>query len=230
MFQKLVKVLLTCPLFQDIKEEQLNIMLECLKPKICNYKKDQFITFEGEKFDGIGIVISGNSAITKETMAGNRIIISIIEPGSIFGEIVAFSKKDVWPATLVALKDCKVMFLPSEKIVGECENLCSCHRTLIMNMLKIISDKALVLNRKVDYLALKSIREKISTYLLEQYKKTGSQTFTLQLNRNELADFLNVSRPPLSREMCKMRDEGIIDFDRSTIQILDLDKLRDFVG
>ena len=94
-------------------------------------------------------------------------------------------------------------------------------------MLKIISEKALMLNRKVEYLALISVRQKIATYLLEQYKITKSKTFLLPLNRQELAEFLNVSRPSLSREMCRMRDEGIIDFHMSTIKILDLDVLKE---
>jgi CRP-like cAMP-binding protein len=93
-------------------------------------------------------------------------------------------------------------------------------------MLGIISEKALMLNRKVEYLAIKSMRAKISTFLLEQYKKTGKTTFMIPLNRNELADFLNVSRPSMSREMCRMKEEGIIDFHRASIRIINPDALK----
>ncbi|HEY8349361.1 MAG TPA: helix-turn-helix domain-containing protein, partial [Clostridia bacterium] len=62
--------------------------------------------------------------------------------------------------------------------------------------------------------------------LLEQYKKSGKTTFMLAMNRNELADFLNVARPSLSREMCRMRDEGMIDFHRSSVQIRDMEALK----
>ena len=93
-------------------------------------------------------------------------------------------------------------------------------------MLRIISEKALLLNRKVEYLAIKSLRGKICTYLLEQHQRTGMTTFMLPLKRCELADLLNVSRPSLSREMCKMRDEGIIDFHRSSIRIKNMEALK----
>jgi CRP-like cAMP-binding protein len=86
----------------------------------------------------------------------------------------------------------------------------------------IVSERAIALSRKVEYLSIKSIRGKISTYLLEQYKKAGKAIFMLPMNRNEMADFLNVSRPSLSREMCKMRDEGIIDFHRASILVKDV--------
>ena len=95
-----------------------------------------------------------------------------------------------------------------------------------MNMLNIISNKALILNRKVEYLSIRSIRGKIIHYLLEQYKHKGKNNFTLPLNRTELADFLNIPRPSLSREMCRMRDEGLIDFHRSSIKINNVENLK----
>jgi Mn-dependent DtxR family transcriptional regulator len=70
------------------------------------------------------------------------------------------------------------------------------------------------------------MRGKISTYLLEQYKRTGKATFIIPLRRNELADFLNVSRPSLSREMSRLMEEGIIDYHRASIKIKDLDSLK----
>jgi CRP-like cAMP-binding protein len=70
------------------------------------------------------------------------------------------------------------------------------------------------------------MRGRIAIFFLEQYKKTGQSTFMLSMNRNELADFLNVSRPSLSREMSKMRDEGLIDFHRSSIRLKDIGALK----
>lgn len=89
------------------------------------------------------------------------------------------------------------MFIHPEKMLGFCDKVCDSHRTLIENITKIISQKALILNEKVDYLTIKSMKAKVAKYLLEQYKKTGSLTFTLPLNREALADFLNVSRPSM---------------------------------
>jgi CRP-like cAMP-binding protein len=105
------------------------------------------------------------------------------EPGDMFGEMAAFSSIHSWPATIYSQDKCTVIFLPPHKIVGECEKTCSSHRMLIMNMLRIISEKALMLNRKVDYLVIKSMRAKISTFILEQHKKSGNTTFDDALNK-----------------------------------------------
>lgn len=225
MYEKWLDSISKSSIFHNLDPKELSIMLECLKPKVCNYKKNEIITMEGEHFEGIGVILKGSAAVTKENISGNRIIMQILEPSGMFGEIAAFSTKRIWPATVIAQDNCAVMFLPPEKITSECEKLCFSHKILINNMLRIVSEKALMLNKKVEYLAIRSIRGKISSFLLDQYKTAGSRTFMMPMKRNELADYLCITRPSLSREMCRMRDEGIIEFHRSSVRIKDIDGL-----
>mgnify|MGYP000928876505 CR=1 FL=1 len=221
MKQKHMDALEKCALFKNIDRQQLELMIKCINPRIISYKKNEYITIMGDKFTGVGIVLDGEVMLAKENIEGNRIIIDVVEPAEIFGEMVAFAQEKVWPVTAIAQSQSVVMFVPPDKIVGECPKLCVSHRLLIINLLTVLSNKAINLNRKVEYLAMKSLRAKLSRFLLEQYKKAGKPMFVMPLNRNELSDFLNVSRPSLSREMCRMRDEGIIDFHRSSIRIKD---------
>jgi CRP-like cAMP-binding protein len=127
------------------------------------------------------------------------------------------------------MQNSTVLFLSSDRIVGTCSTVCPRHTMVIRNMLRIISARALFLNKKVEYLTIKSMRGKISTYFLEQYQKTGKMIFLLPMKRNELAEFLNVSRPSMSREMCRMRDEKIIDFNMASIKIINLEALKNSV-
>lgn len=217
-------------LFKGIPLENINMMLECMRPRYSFYDKNEYITSFGDDFDSIGVMISGEAIVIRENAAGNRTVMAVLKEGDIFGEVLAFSEQTTWPASVQAQDNCEVLFLPKYKIIGECNNICSWHRTLIQNFLKIISERAIMLNKKVEYLTIKSMRGKISTYLLEQYKKVGSNSFVLPLNRNELADFFNVSRPSMSREMCKMRDEGIIDFYLNAFKILDVEALKIMSG
>jgi len=226
MLKETDKELRKSTLFRGINDEELSYLLNCLNPKIIEYKKNDYIAIAGDRFDSIGILLKGEASIIKENASGSLTIVDILKPGDLFGEVLVFSDQSFWHSTIQALKDCRVMFLTREKILGECKNVCSWHKMLIQNMLRIISEKALILNRKVEYLTMGSIRGKVSRYLLEQFRKTGKTTFTLPMNRKELADFLNVSRPSLSREMARMRDEGIIDFHMSTVKIVDLEKLK----
>lgn len=204
----------------------MNTVFDCLKPKVSSYGKNEWVTIAGEKFTALGVVLAGEVVVSKENAAGKRIIVAVNSHGEIFGEMAAFSGEGVWPVTVAAREASTVMFLSAGKIVENCERSCLSHRQLITNMLKIVSGEAFMLNRKLEYMMIKSIRGKISVFLLEQYKRIGQATFMLPLKRNELADFLNVSRPSLSREMCRLRDEGVIDFYKNSIKIKDLDTLK----
>lgn len=154
----------------------------------------------------------------------------LLEPGALCGAEVVFTKEPVWPNSVVAQKASKVLFVSRQKILGQCYKVCLRHRLIIENMLRIVSEKAMLLNKKVEYLTIKSMRGRIAAFLLDHYRKTGRTIFTLPLNRNEMAEFLNVSRPSMSREMGRMKEEGIIDFHLSTILIKDLDALKKVAG
>lgn len=226
MYEKWIGSLMKVDLFKNFKIDELDKMLMCIQPNISYFKKKECVTMAENDFNGIGIVVEGEVIVTKENAAGNRVIMAKLSEGDIFGEMMAFSDCNKWTATVIASTDCTVIFLPPDKIIGNCANMCTGHTQLIRNMLSLVSKKALGLNRKVEYLVIKSIRRKISLYLLEQYYKIGKPTFMIPLKRNELAEFLNVSRPSLSRELIKMKDEGIIDFYRSSFKIIDLEALK----
>lgn len=227
MFEKYLEILSKVSLFKGINELHIIPMLNCLDPRVYTYAKNDLIKTAGEKFESIGVVLEGTASVSKENAAGNRVIMTLLQPSELFGEIVAFSKHSQWPATVQAQTECTVLFLPREKIIGQCKNMCPWHKIMIENMLKILSEKALLLNKKVEYLTIKSIQGKLSAFLLDQYAKTGKNSFMLTMNRNELADFLSISRPSMSREMCKLRDNGIIDFHLNAIKILNLNALKE---
>jgi CRP-like cAMP-binding protein len=226
MLQKWLLSLRSCAIFRDISDSELQTMLECLKPLVSRYAAAETVALAGAPFTGLGIVLSGEVAVTKENAAGNRVIIAIFGPGELFGEIIAFAGDGRWPVTVVAQSDSEVMFLPPERIVGSCPRQCQSHHTLIMNMLRVFAGRALILNQKLEYLTMKSVRQKVSAYLWELHHKTGQTTFMLPLGRDDLADFLNLTRPSLSRELSRMRDDGVIDFHRASVKIKDLRRLQ----
>lgn len=85
-----------------------------------------------------------------------------------------------------------------------------------------------MLNRKVNYLMIKSLRSRICALLLEYHQKEGRDIFTLPMNRNGMADFLNVSRPSMSRELRRLQEEGVIEYHLATFRILDSSALKKF--
>lgn len=228
MIEEYIDIIKESPLFYSLKTDEIITMLNCLSPKVNSYSKNQCIVNAGETIDRFGIVLDGEVVILKENADGNRVIMSVVKKGDMFGEMLVLSSNKIWPVTVRVQSSCKVLFLTGSDLIARCGNNCTWHISMLRNFMKIISDKSLMLNKKVEYLSIKSIRGKICTYLFEQYQKSGNINITLPLKRNELADFLNMSRPSMSREMCQMRDEGIIDFYLSTFKIKDIEALKSY--
>ena len=226
-----IEVLKQCDLFADVVDGDIENVVMCFNPTIKTYKKNEFVKMADDNLTEIGIVLEGVVSITKENLAGHRSVIAMLDQGHMFGEIAVFSGKETWPATVTATKaPCVIMFISAEKLVTNCQNRCVFHTSLIHNMLKILSQSAIRLNKKIEYMSMKSIRTKLSTYILEQsFKNKNANMFIMPLNRNELADFLNVTRPSLSREMAKMKDEGLIDYFRDTMSIVNAEELKNYI-
>lgn len=227
MYEEYKNDLLNTVIFENIDENELFSVLNCLKPRVEKFDKDKIIVIENDEYEGLGIILEGEVLVTKENELGERHVISKLIKGKNFGEMIAFSNLKKWPATVIANTDCVIMFMTPETIITNCCNLCSGHNQLMKNFLKIVSNKALFLNRKMEYLSIKSMRGKLAKYIMEVHKKHQKMMFELSLNRNELADFLNVSRPSMSRELARMKDEGMIDYHKSSFKILDMDKLKE---
>lgn len=225
MYKKWIKQLNRNPLFHNMTDEDLLRMLYCIKPEIRNFENKDVITLEGESLQNIGIVLDGEVLVGKENDAGERVILEKIEQSGMFGEIGAFTTKR-WPATVIAKGKATILFFPANRINQVCGEACSGHLVMIENMMIIIANKAMKMNRKMEILTMKGIRKKICHYLLQEQKKAGRNTFYIPLKRVELAEYIDVTRPSLSRELGRMQDEGILKFERNYFEILDEEKLK----
>jgi CRP-like cAMP-binding protein len=156
--------------------------------------------------------------------SGKLLTFAQLKPVETFGEAILFSKMNKFPATIGAIKDSKIMFLKKENLIN-C--LTNCHK-FMENFLELLSNKLLILNKKVKMLSLESIRKKIENFLMEEYKKQGSNIIKVSLSRKEMAEHMGIQRPSLSRELIKMRKEGIIEFDKKVIIIKDIGALSKF--
>ena len=94
------------------------------------------------------------------------------------------------------------------------------HHRLIGNMVRIIANKNRDLMRKVEVVSKRTIREKVLTYLSIQAQIQGVRYFEIPLGRVELAEYLCVDRSALTRELAKMKEDGLIDYDRNSFRML----------
>lgn len=127
-------------------------------------------------------------------------------------------------------QDGRVVYLSGDFFLSPCDRDCGRreeHQEIVRNMLRLLSDRTLQLNKKILYLSAPDLKTKIAMYLCELMDACGSVTFTMPLNRDRLAEFFAVARPSLSRELVGLKNAGLIDFHRSQVTVLDEGKLRE---
>ncbi|MDD6057875.1 MAG: Crp/Fnr family transcriptional regulator [Clostridiales bacterium] len=218
-------ILKNCTLFSEVKPEELPHLLTCIDAHTKCLPANAYLWFAGDAVNMVGIVLSGSLELIKENPAGVKHILDFIGPGQLFGEGIVCTKLRVSPVTVRAREKSQVLFLPFEKIIRTCGHSCAFHHQLIRNMMMLLGEKNRILNYKIELLALKGMREKLASYLLYESQKRNSLSFTIVPNRNELAEYLNVSRASMCRELGRMKELGLIDYYQNSFKIISKDKL-----
>ena len=206
-------------LFSGLGREELKSALECLEIADREYRKDSVIMRVGESPDRIGAVLSGSICIVINDFWGNRTIVDKMGAGRIFAETVSFSGIKTLPFSVVAAEKTRIVYLSGRKLVSPCSKNCAVHGKIIRNMLTALADKNLLLARKIEDLSKRTTREKILSFLSSQSAEFNSDSFSIALNRQELADYLAVDRSALSTALGKLRDEGYISFNKNSFHL-----------
>ncbi len=204
-------------LFAGIRPEDMDGMLGCIGHYVRDYEKGAVITFEAEIIHHVGVVLKGSVDMVKEDLWGNRTMLVRSPVGEVFGETFACGEEASSLVTFVAAEDTRVLFLSFCRVMHTCSHACVFHQHLVENMVRVIAAKNRELMRKVEVVSKKTLREKILAYLSAY---GGSGSFTIPLGRVEWAEYLCADRSALTRELAKMKEEGIIDYQKNTFQIL----------
>ena len=203
------------PLFTGITEEELSKMLVCFGGTIKNYESGDMIIRQGDIVSKIYMILEGSVYIEKDSYWGRRIIVQKLnELNNIALGLVA-SKNIESTVSAVCSKNAIILSLNFNKCSTMCTNACNHHVALIQNMFKILSKENIELLEKIENISQKSIRDKLLTYLSNESIKNKSSNFEINFNRQELADYLNIDRSAMSFEMSKLKNEGLIDFEKN---------------
>ena len=215
-------------IFEGLSPSQVEEILPCIVAAIRTYGSEECVIDKGDDVRDLGVVLDGALSLCEETSDGHRTTVANIEKNQLFGEAVVFATKSRLSHRVVADEKSQVLYLSGDFFLSPCGKDCSsrdAHQEIMKNMLRLLSDKAVLLNKKIAYLTAPDLKTKIAMYLCELYELSQSETFFMPLNRDRLAEFFAVARPSLSREFVNLKNMGIIDFFRSSVKILDVPAL-----
>ena len=206
--EKYLPVIADSHLFRGIPKEQLVSLLQELGAAEREYGKNQYIFHAGEATQQMGLILSGGVQIIREDVWGNRDLMAQMGPGELFAEVYACLPGRKMGVSVIAAPAAQVLFLTAERILS------SGAEPLKRRLTLILAEKNLRMSEKLTHVTQRSIRGKLLSYLSVQAQMQGGPDFTIPFDRQQLADYLAVDRSALSAVLCKMQDEGLLEFDR----------------
>ena len=218
--EKYTDVLKNTKLFAGVGEEEIGTMLDCLGAALRQYKKDDYVYRAGEYVRSLTVLVEGCLHIQKDDYWGNRAILGDVAVGEMFGEAYVSPESGALLNDVVAVEDSAVLFFDIQRILTVCPSACKFHSLVIKNLFFEISEKNRKLVAKLGHISNRTTREKLLSYLSDEAKRNKSSAFSIPFNRQQLADFLSVDRSAMSNELCKMRDEGLIEFNKNRFVLL----------
>ena len=201
--------LFNCKLFK-------NTRIDISEIEVKTFPNNYTIELEGETSQYLGVLLEGRIHVKTYSLGGKDFTINTINPGMIYGDILIFgSKTRSFPGNLVTKGFTKVAIIPNKDI----KNYLIHDRDFLYNFLEILSDKVYEFNANSKMLSQDSVRDKILFYLYQQKRIQMNNKIQLNMTKEELANQLFMQRPSLSRELIKMKNEGLITYDRWTITL-----------
>ena len=195
-------------LFQGLSKDERDAALLALNVTERVYQKGELIFSAGDTVDRMGLVISGGVTIESSDLWGNRTILSHIAPGQFFAETYALLNDEPMLVDVCVNEESRILFLRLDTLqTAE-------HWTvkITRNLLTISARKNLTLSLRSFHTAPKTVRERVTAYLNTEALRQRSRTFRIPYDRQQLANYLNLDRTALSKELGRMRNDGLIEF------------------
>lgn len=214
----------TTVLFRGMSTAETNDALNALSAREKSYRKGDVLLLAGDTTDEMGLVLEGSVTVESNDIWGNRTILSLVEPGGFFAETYAYLSNEPLLVDVTANENCRILFLRIGSVQNlSAEDTSSWQKKLISNLLTISFHKNLILSGRSFHTAPKTVRGRLMSYLNSVSLKQGSTEFDIPYNRQQLADYLNVERTALSKELSKMQKDGILITKKNHFKLLTSD-------
>ena len=209
-------------LFQGCSPAETGKLLHGLKTFTKKYKKGAPVYLAGTPVTDVGIVLYGTVQIENNDLWGNKNIISLAHAGEVFAEAYACVPGEPMMVDVIAMEEAEILFLNVPELFRLAAAGKGEYSHLIHNMTMISARKNLLLSRRILHTSSKKIRDRLLSYLSYQAGLQKSRYIDIPLNRQQLADYLSLDRSALSKELGKMKKEGLLDYHKNSFVLKDI--------
>ena len=207
-------------LFRGLTDSEIAEALQVLEAHEKRYEKGETLLTAGSVTERMGLVLEGSVTIESNDAWGNRTIISHVGCGQVFAETYALLENEHMLVDVTASENCRILFLRNGRIQSLQNSQNPWALKYITNLLTISMNKNLILSGRSFHTAPKTIRGRVMAYLNSVSLQRHSREFDIPFDRQQLADYLNLERSALSKELGKMQKDGLISCRKNHFIIL----------
>ena len=209
-----------CRLLKDLSDEEFERICECMHVRELRLRNRQMFIAESDPCASIGIVVTGAVRLTRQRIDGGRNVLETIPPNGVFGATYVFRDVSTMGIGMSAVGDTTVLLFEVANITQPCHKVCSAHIKFVRNLLTVMSQTTFALKQKLRILSQRTIRARLMLFLNICAKRSKSNEFDIQFDRQALADYLCVDRSALSAELSKLRGEGLVECAKNHFKLL----------
>lgn len=205
------------PLFAGSNDDGYAAALAALCHRRRVYAKGEYVKRADETMDFFGIVEDGLVQVYYENPDGTRAMMANVEPGESFGESIAYLGQEPLPVTVVAAADTTLsLFSPAALRSPSTPEIAALAERFTAHLAR----RTLAMNDRIQILSKPSLRQKLLAYFARCSHRAHGKTFRVPFDRESFAAYLGCDRSALSRELSRMKQEGLIDYFKNDFRLL----------
>ncbi|MFA6730882.1 MAG: Crp/Fnr family transcriptional regulator [Eubacteriales bacterium] len=203
-------------LLNKLSKEEVNVGFSDGSFNINTFGRNNIIHFSGDVCRKLEIILSGQVSVERIDESGNLMTIAEFYDSEILGGNLLFSKTPYYPMTITAKQPTIVLAIDKKRLL----RLLGTNHIFLESYMEFVADHTTIIGNRIRLYVGKSIRECVMAYLNYERQKQGSNRILLPITKKALAEQIGVSRTSLSRELAKMKNDGLILYDSKTIELL----------
>jgi cAMP-binding proteins - catabolite gene activator and regulatory subunit of cAMP-dependent protein kinases len=214
-----------CNLFRSLNEREIKLLISPLNVKQEHFTKGEILARQDESCNRLIFLLGGSVRAEMNDPAGKIIKVEDIHAPNPLAILFLFGNNNKFPVQATANDDVTALIIPRPSVL----KMLMANEVLLKNYLDISANFAGKLSRRLHFMSFRTIRQKLSMYILELSKEQRSDVVELQMSKSSVAEYFGVTRPSLERELTRMQNEGLIEANKRTITITERNKLMRFI-
>ena len=213
-------------IFSSASEFECQAMMFCFKTRFKTFNKNSYIVSQGDPIEDLVLIVKGGARVEHIDSLGDISIITKMKHGDIYGLESGYAGDTVYKDSVIATEKTLVLFMNKHRVLNPCANRCRRHDIVSKHLMQIVAETNIGLMEKLRHMSKKNIRDKLLSYFNSLSKKAGSNYFELPFNKTELANYLSVDRSAMSTELTKMKEDGLVDYEKKQFHLIKKEKKR----